>query len=208
MNIKFNKEGLIPAIVQDEGTARVLMLAFMSEQSLKITKETGRATFFSRSREKLWTKGEKSGNYLFVKSIKADCDGDSLLLTVRAAGPACHTGEESCFFREVEGIMASGGETGATAAVIAEVFEKITERKETPKEGSYTNYLFDKGIDKILKKVGEEAAEVIIAAKNNEKDEISYETADLIYHLLVMLAEKNMTPGDVYKRLKERQNPS
>lgn len=200
--LKFDRDGLIPAVVTDEETGEVLMQAYMNRESLEITKKSGKVTFWSRSRGALWTKGETSGNFLEFTGIAADCDGDSLLITARPMGPACHTGSKSCFFRELEGFEAP---RRAAAAVLEEVYGTVADRKVNPKEGSYTNYLLDKGIDKILKKVGEETAEVIIAAKNDSKDEIRYETADLIYHLIVMLFDKGVRLADIYGELRSRR---
>ena len=164
------------------------MVAYMNADTIKQTLETGRATFWSRSRQEVWVKGDTSGNYMYVKEVRVDCDCDCLVVLVNPAGPACHTGNRSCFFRKIE----DG--------------KLVEDRKEHPEEGSYTNYLFDKGEDKILKKVGEEAAEVVIAGKNRDKDEISYETADLIYHLTVMLVDNGMTWEDIYKEMERRSN--
>jgi phosphoribosyl-ATP pyrophosphohydrolase/phosphoribosyl-AMP cyclohydrolase len=200
-NVKFDDKGLVPVVVQDAKTNSVLMLAYMNEESLKITLETGNMTYYSRSRQKLWRKGETSGHYQTLKEMKLDCDGDTLLAMVAQEGPACHTGEYSCFF---ESLYGNGDYTGGYA-IIDDVFAVIEDRKVNPKEGSYTNYLFDKGIDKICKKVGEEAAEIIIAAKNAAPDEIRYESADFLYHLLVLLSERGLTPGDVFAELKKRR---
>lgn len=206
-NLKFNEKGLIPAIIQDYKSGQVLMMAFMNEESILKTIETKKTCFYSRSREKLWTKGETSGHFQYVKDIRYDCDEDCLLILVEQIGPACHTNNYSCFYRSFEEKELSETIEFANdkAKVLQEVFEVILDRRENPKEGSYTNYLFEKGIDKILKKVGEESAETIIAAKNNEKSEIQYETADLFYHLLVMLADRGLEPNDIYKELEKRK---
>ena len=172
--LKYNKDGLIPAIVTDVKDGAVLMLAYMSPESLDITLEGGKACFFSRSRGKLWLKGETSGNYLNVVSIKTDCDADTLLITARPDGPSCHTGERSCFFNDVY-----ENENEAEAFSLDGLMEMLVGRKTNPKEGSYTTYLFEKGIDKILKKVGEESTEVIVAGKGGERAETIYEIADL-----------------------------
>lgn len=204
-DIKFDEKGLVPAIVQGED-GKVLMMAYMNEESLKKTIETGTTWFYSRSRQSLWNKGETSGNTQLVKSIKVDCDMDTLLVTVEPKGPACHTGEETCFYRQVEDgklVEAKSGEKGEF--ILDELFDVILDRMENPKEDSYTNYLLDCGIDKILKKVGEECSETIIAAKNEDKKEIALETSDLIYHLLVMIAERGMKLEDVYEVLKDRR---
>ena len=203
--IKFDDKGLVPAVLQDSVTKKVLMVAYMNEESLKMTLETKKATFFSRSRNELWVKGETSGNYMNVESVDIDCDGDCLLVTVTPQGPACHTGNETCFYRTVkDGNVAEKEET--TGADILVRLQKVAEdRKENPKEGSYTNYLFEKGEDKILKKVGEEAAEVVIAGKNRAKDEIQYEVADLLYHMTVMLVDNDMSWQDVFEELEKRR---
>ncbi len=199
--IKFDEKGLVPVVVQDVKTHAVLMLAYMNEESIAKTQETGNMVYFSRSRQKLWLKGETSGNIQTVHELKIDCDGDTLLAIVSQKGPACHTGAYSCFFDSLLGQADySGG-----YAVIDELFSVIEDRKTNPKEGSYTNYLFDKGIDKILKKVGEESAEVIIAAKNGVAEEIRLESADLLYHLLVMLSERGLTPSEVFAELEKRR---
>ncbi|MDK2794123.1 MAG: phosphoribosyl-AMP cyclohydrolase / phosphoribosyl-ATP pyrophosphohydrolase [Caldanaerobacter sp.] len=196
--LKFDEKGLIPAIVQDYYTKQVLMLAYMNEESLKLTLEKGETYFFSRSRGKVWHKGETSGNTQKVKKIFYDCDEDALLIQVEAKGPACHTGNISCFYRSFD------EETEDGIEILNKLYERIKGRKINPVEGSYTNYLFEKGIDKILKKVGEEATEVVIASKNDSKDEIVYEVSDLIYHLMVLLVEKNITLNDIYNELERR----
>lgn len=198
--VKFDDKGLVPCITQDINTNNVLMMAYMNEESLKLTIETGYMTYFSRSRQELWKKGGNSGNTQKLKNLKLDCDGDTLLALVKQKGVACHTGKYSCFFDNVHGEEYLGG-----YRVIDELFGIIESRKKNPKEGSYTNYLFEKGIDKILKKIGEEAAEVIIAAKNWSVEEIKYESADLLYHLFVLLSDRGMTPADVMQELKDRQ---
>ncbi len=199
--IKFDEKGLVPVVVQDVKTNAVLMLAYMSEESIAKTQETGNMVYFSRSRQKLWMKGETSGHIQTLHELKIDCDGDTLLAMVSQKGPACHTGAYSCFFDTLHGSADySGG-----YAVIDELFGVIEDRKANPKEGSYTNYLFDNGIDKILKKVGEESAEVIIAAKNGVADEIRLESADLLYHLLVMLSERGLKPSEVFAELEKRR---
>ena len=199
--IKFNDKGLVPVVVQDVKTNAVLMLAYMNEESIKKTEETGNMFYFSRSRNELWRKGETSGNVQTVHELKLDCDGDTILALVSQKGVACHTGEYSCFFTQLFGERkhVSG------YCIIDELFAVIEDRKANPKEGSYTNYLFEKGIDKILKKVGEETAEVIIAAKNAAPDEIRYESADLLYHLLVMLSERGLNPAEVFAELEKRR---
>lgn len=193
-------DGLIPCIVQDEKDGTVLMMAYMNEESFNATLKTGKMTYYSRSRKKLWEKGEESGHTQFVKSLTADCDLDTLLAKVSQVGVACHTGERSCFFNDIIG---KNTETTGND-VVSEVYEIVMDRKANPKEGSYTNYLFDAGIDKILKKVGEEASEIIIAAKNPEKQELIYEVCDEIYHLLVLLAERDISWEEITKELKNR----
>ena len=200
-NVKFDDKGLVPVVVQDAKTNSVLMLAYMNAESLKITLETGNMTYYSRSRQKLWRKGETSGHYQTLKEMKIDCDGDTLLAIVAQEGPACHTGNYSCFFESLYG----NGDYAGGYSIIDELFAVIEDRRENPKEGSYTNYLLDKGIDKICKKVGEEAAEIIIAAKNAAPDEIRYESADFLYHLLVLLCERGLTPGEVFAELEKRR---
>lgn len=211
-DIKFAGNGLIPAIIQDVSTDKVLMLAYMNEESLAKTLATGETWFYSRSRQQLWHKGETSGNRQRVEQLLYDCDGDTLLVKVAQTGPACHTGNQSCFFRELNRdgeSVAADPETvpaaGAIAGVLEELFATITERKQRPQAGSYTCYLFEQGQDKILKKVGEETAETIIASKNNSKDEILYEMADLWYHCLVTLVYHNITPTELLAELKRRR---
>lgn len=200
-DVKLDDKGLVPVVVQDINTNAVLMMAYMNRDALEQTLETGGMVYWSRSRGKLWRKGETSGHYQTLKELKIDCDGDTLLALVSQEGPACHTGRYSCFFESLY------GEADYTCGygIIDELFGVIRDRKANPKEGSYTNYLFEKGIDKILKKVGEEAAEVIIAAKNNSAEEIRYESADLIYHLFVMLCDRGLTPGEVFAALEKRR---
>ncbi len=196
--LKFDERGLIPAVVTDADSGRLLTLAYMSRESLAITMERGLTCFFSRSRSELWLKGETSGNYQHVVDIVADCDGDALLVRVRPDGPACHTGEESCFHNPI-----FSGEESAPFSLGA-LYELIGGRKTEKKEGSYTTYLFEKGIDKILKKVGEECTEVIIAAKADDKKETIYEVADLAYHVMVMMVEMGITPEDIHRELASR----
>lgn len=260
--LKYDERGLIPAITQDATSGQILMQAYMNEEALRATIETGFVHYYSRSRQSLWRKGETSGNQQILRKILVDCDMDSLIIKVDQTGPACHTGEQTCFYREINGI----GEIGkleesifnelvnkwdfkistALGAPITSVdkleeksdqpvyneamdprfkdksnqdaslkvtedvhildglYELIQARKEQPVEGSYTNYLFEKGLDKILKKVGEETTEVVIAAKNHDKQELSMEVADLLYHVLVGLVEENVSLEDVYQVLKER----
>lgn len=196
--LKFDEKGLIPAIVVDAVSKKVLTLAYMNRESLEITMEKGLACFWSRSRQELWLKGETSGNYQHVVSITADCDMDALTVVVEKDGPACHTGEDSCFFNPVwesderhefslDGLM-----------------ELLKGRKEEKKEGSYTTYLFEKGLDKILKKVGEESTEVIIAGKAEDKAETVYEIADLAYHVMVLMVQMGISIEDIHRELASR----
>lgn len=196
--LKFDKNGLIPAVVVDAVSGKVLTLAYMNEESLKITMEKKLTCFFSRSRGELWLKGETSGNYQHVVSITADCDKDALVVSVRRDGPACHTGEESCFFNPVY-------ENEDMKEFSLSALMKLIEGRKTERtEGSYTTYLFDKGLDKILKKVGEESTEVIIGAKGGDKKETIYEIADLTYHLLVLMIEMGISLEDVHDELASR----
>ncbi len=196
--LKFDDKGLIPAIVVDDKTGDVLTLAYMNKESLKISLEKKLTCFWSRSRQELWLKGETSGNYQHIVSITADCDMDALTVRVKKDGPACHTGEESCFFNAV-----LESEEAPEFSVNALV-EMLEGRKTNPKEGSYTTYLFEKGIDKILKKVGEECTEVIIASKANDKAEAIYEISDLMYHTLVLMIEMGISVDDIMNELASR----
>ncbi len=208
--IKFDQQGLVPAVIQDDASGTVLMLAYMNEESLQKTLATGVTWFYSRSRKALWQKGETSGHVQKVKEVYYDCDGDTLLVKVEQVGAACHEGTFSCFSRRLDG---EGPERDTTAAadyrpamtVLYELYNVINDRKANPKEGSYTTYLFTKGRDKILKKVGEEAAETIIASKNAAKEEILYEMADLWYHCLVLLAHHDITPTELFAELQSRR---
>ena len=207
--LKFDQKGLIPAIVQDNTSGEVLMMAWMNAESVRRTLASGQAWFYSRSRQELWHKGATSGSFLNVKSIWKDCDEDTLILKVDAQGPACHTGNRTCFFTEM-GHSADKeiGETAAPAegaAIVDELFAVIEERKKTKPEGSYVGKLLDGGIDRIGKKVVEEAAESIIAAKNGERGPIAYEVADLWFHSLVLLAASGLTPNDVWQELRRRR---
>ena len=199
MELKFDEKGLIPAVVQDFYTKEVLTLAYMNEESLRITEEEGYTCFWSRSRQELWRKGETSGNKRRVVSITADCDGDSLVIEVIKDGPACHTGAESCFFNNIY------QSEEQTAFSYKGLYDLIEGRKTDPKEGSYTTYLFEKGMDKILKKVGEEATEIVIAAKNPEPEESKYEIADFLYHAMVLMAEKGVTWDEIMDELARRE---
>jgi len=196
--LKFDEKGLIPAIVVDADTKKVLTLAYMNRESLEISMEKGLTCFWSRSRQELWLKGETSGNYQHIVSITADCDNDALVVTVEKDGPACHTGSDSCFTKPV-------WESDELNEFSLESLMKLIEgRKTEKKEGSYTTYLFEKGIDKILKKVGEECTEVIIAGKADDKKETVYEIADLCYHVMVLMIEMGISLDDIHKELKGR----
>jgi phosphoribosyl-AMP cyclohydrolase / phosphoribosyl-ATP pyrophosphohydrolase len=208
--VKYDEKGLVPAIVQDAETKEVLTLAYMNETSLARTLETGETWFYSRSRQELWHKGETSGNTQTVKSIVWDCDKDALLVLVDKKGPACHKGEESCFHERVfGGASDSVGSDHASASkenILLTLEKLITDREKERPEGAYTTYLFEEGVDKILKKVGEEASEVIIAAKNRDAEELKWETADLFYHVLVLLREQELPLEAVLGVLVERHN--
>ena len=197
-DLKFDSNGLIPAIVVDDGDGSVLTLAYMNRESLEISLEKKLTCFWSRSRNRLWLKGETSGNYQHIKSITADCDGDALLVRVEKDGPACHLGTDSCFTNEIF------ESDGAEAFSVDGLYRLLCGRKTSPKEGSYTTYLFEKGIDKILKKVGEECTEVIIAAKAEDKRETVYEIADLMYHVMVLMTEAGITPDEIKRELASR----
>lgn len=232
-NIKWDAYGLIPTVVQDAATKEVLMLAYMNEDSLQKSIDTGQTWFWSRSRSELWNKGATSGNTQQILSLNYDCDGDTLLALVNPQGPACHTGETTCFYRllasvDQEGLATEGSvtkslnqattptsnaspqeaagisEADSRFSVLAELESLIAQRYIERPEGAYTTYLFEKGIDKILKKVGEETAESIIAAKNQDNDELRYEVSDLIYHLLVLLRERNLPLDDIMAELERR----
>ena len=202
--IKFDEKGLAPAIVQDYNSGEVLMLAYMNRESFKKTIDTGQTWFYSRSRQELWNKGATSGNVQNVKDMYYDCDADSILVKVEPKGPACHTGENSCFFNKIVKSGESEGGFTDKEDILRDLYALIQDRKENPVEGSYTNYLLEKGIDKILKKVGEEAAEVIIGAKNLDRDEIRYEVSDLVYHVLVLLVETGVSIDDIKGELAKR----
>lgn len=196
--LKFDEKGLIPVVVQDYYTKKVLTLAYMNKESLKISMEKNLTCFFSRSRGKLWLKGETSGNYQHIVSITADCDGDALVVEVKKDGPACHTGSDSCFNSEV---YANENEKSFSFDMLYELLEG---RKTNKKEGSYTTYLFEKGLDKILKKVGEECTEVIVAAKGGSKEETVFEIADLAYHVMVLMVQYGIKIDDVVDELAKR----
>ncbi len=199
MNVRFDEKGLVPAIIQDAGTKEVLTLAYMNEESLKKTIETGETWFYSRSRQELWHKGETSGNTQTVVSINYDCDQDAVLVLVYPKGPACHTGAVSCFSERV-----FEGSNLGDYQILQSLEKVILQREQERPEGAYTTYLFEKGVDKILKKVGEEASEVIIAAKNRSHEELKWEAADLLYHLQVLLVEQELPFKEVLRTLEER----
>jgi phosphoribosyl-AMP cyclohydrolase / phosphoribosyl-ATP pyrophosphohydrolase len=210
-HIRWDASGLVPAIVQDAQSKQVLMMAYMNRESLRLTLESGETWFWSRSREELWHKGATSGNVQTVVSMTYDCDGDTLLLLVDPKGPACHTGQTTCFYNEitVQGQKSGTANNRAAAesgrfAVLAELEEVIAQREVERPEGAYTTYLFDKGVDKILKKVGEEASETIIAAKNKDNAELKLEISDLIYHLLVLLQERKLPLDEIMDELSRR----
>lgn len=196
--LKFDEKGLIPAVIVEAGTHELLMVAYMNRESLKISMETGKTCFWSRSRQELWTKGETSGNYQHIVSITADCDLDTLKVVVEKDGPACHTGAETCFFNPV---YQSEEKSDFTLDALMEL---IRGRKTNPQEGSYTTYLFQKGLDKILKKIGEESTEVIIAAKDNDQKETIYEISDLVYHVMVMMIQQGISLEDIRRELASR----
>lgn len=196
--LKFDEKGLIPAVIVEAGTHQLLMVAYMNRESLKISMETGKTCFWSRSRQELWTKGETSGNYQHIVSITADCDLDTLKVVVEKDGPACHTGAETCFFNPV---YQSEEKSDFTLDALMEL---IRGRKTNPQEGSYTTYLFQKGLDKILKKIGEESTEVIIAAKDNDPKETIYEISDLVYHVMVMMIQQGISLADIRRELASR----
>ena len=207
MNLKFDEKGLIPAIVQDHNTGQVLTLAYMNKESLEITIKEGMTCFFFFFRKELWRKGSTSGNYQKVVSIKADCDKDALVIEVIKNGPACHTGKESCFFNEVfDGNRSKTDRKSSLEKEFSwqELYEIISQRRENPREGSYTSYLFEMGMEKILKKIGEESTEVIIAAGKKDKEETVYEIADLAYHIMVMMSEMEIEPKEITTELAER----
>jgi phosphoribosyl-ATP pyrophosphohydrolase/phosphoribosyl-AMP cyclohydrolase len=205
VKLKFDEKGLLPAIAQHYLSGKVLMLAYMNAEAFEKTLETKKAVFFSRSRQTLWVKGETSGNFLEVRDILLDCDSDAVLLLVEPKGPACHTGAETCFYTALEGAAFEQKDKAAKLSVLKDVYDVIAGRKANPKEGSYTNYLFEKGIDKILKKVGEEAAEVIIASKNPDAGELVYEASDLLYHLMVTLVERGLGWEELCDELAKRR---
>lgn len=199
MTLKYNNDGLIPAIVQDVDTKEVLMLGYMSEYSINETLKTKKVTFYSRSRDTLWTKGETSGNYLHLKDFSYDCDKDTILIGAKPEGPTCHTGNISCFFNKIY-----TAEEKDCHQILEKLERIVQDRKKNMPEDSYTTSLFNKGIDKIAQKVGEEAVEVVIASKNSDDAELIYETADLLYHLIVLLTERGIELKDIKKELFNR----
>ncbi|MPY15941.1 bifunctional phosphoribosyl-AMP cyclohydrolase/phosphoribosyl-ATP diphosphatase HisIE [Paenibacillus glucanolyticus] len=211
-HIRWDGAGLVPTIVQDAQSKEVLMMAYMNRESLRLTLESGETWFWSRSREELWHKGATSGNVQTVVSMTYDCDGDTLLVKVNPNGPACHTGQTTCFHNEITvpgqqsepANQGTAAESGERFAVLAELEEVIAQREIERPEGAYTTYLFDKGVDKILKKVGEEASETIIAAKNKDNAELKLEISDLIYHLLVLLQERKLPLNEIMDELSRR----
>ncbi|GHU67513.1 histidine biosynthesis bifunctional protein HisIE [Clostridia bacterium] len=218
-SVKWDERGLVPVIAREASTGEMLMLAYMNRESLTQTIDTGYAVYWSRSRQKLWKKGETSGHVQRVRSISVDCDGDTLLINVDQTGNACHTGERSCFYRTLNldeslndtldvTLVGSPDDSHvaepASPHILTEVFDVIRDRAVNPKPGSYTNYLLEKGVEKICKKVGEEASETIIAAVKGAADEVRYEAADLIYHLWVLLYNQGLTPEDIYAELAGR----
>ncbi len=201
-DLKFNQEGLLPVIIQEYETGQILMFAYTNSEALNITLETGLTHFWSRSRKKIWNKGEESGNIQKVKQIYVDCDKDTLLITVEQIGVACHTGEQSCFFTKLDSTTELAPVFSDSA--ISKVFNVIEDRKENPVNDSYVNKLLNNGIDKILKKIGEEAGETIIAAKNESKEEFVYEITDLWFHSLVLLSKMGLSPEDINNELLRR----
>jgi phosphoribosyl-ATP pyrophosphohydrolase/phosphoribosyl-AMP cyclohydrolase len=208
-DVKFDERGLIPTVVQDAGTRRVLTLAYMNAESLRKTLDTGETWFWSRSRASLWHKGETSGNTQRVVDVWLDCDADALTVLVVPNGPACHTGAESCFHNELKDAGPFDAEPAPSAAnlagVVASLYSLVESRKRERPAGSYTSYLFDQGLDKILKKVGEESAETIIAAKNDDREALVKETSDLLYHLVVLLVERGLSLEEVGEELLRRK---
>ena len=202
-DFKKGPDGLLPVVVQEDSTDQVLMVAYMNEEAYNLTVATGRMTYWSRSRGEIWVKGLTSGHFQYVHSLTADCDMDTLLAKVEQVGAACHTGSHSCFFNTV--LTEEGKEAFNPQTVLLKDYQTITDRKEHPRKGSYTNYLFEKGIDKMLKKLGEEGTEIIIAAKNPNPNEIVYEISDYLYHLMVVMAQKGITWEDVTRELARRQ---
>lgn len=198
---KKNSDGMIPVVVQDYKTDKVLMVAYMNEDAFNLTIKTGKMTYFSRSRNEIWVKGVTSGHFQYVKELSMDCDLDTMLAKVYQVGVPCHTGADTCFFNT---LVKKEYDESNPMRVFEDVYNVILDRKKNPKEGSYTNYLFDKGIDKILKKVGEEATEIVIAAKNPDPQEVKYEISDFLYHVMVLMAEKGVSWKEITKELSRR----
>ncbi len=198
---KKNSDGMIPVVVQDYKTDKVLMVAYMNEEAFNLTIKTGKMTYFSRSRNEIWVKGVTSGHFQYVKELSMDCDLDTMLAKVYQVGVPCHTGADTCFFNT---LVKKEYDESNPMRVFEDVYNVILDRKKNPKEGSYTNYLFDKGIDKILKKVGEEATEIVIAAKNTDPQEVKYEISDFLYHVMVLMAEKGVSWKEITKELSRR----
>ncbi|MDR1509049.1 MAG: bifunctional phosphoribosyl-AMP cyclohydrolase/phosphoribosyl-ATP diphosphatase HisIE [Synergistaceae bacterium] len=203
--IAFGPNGLVPAIAQDADTREVLMLAWMNREALVKTLKTGQAHYYSRSRDRLWLKGETSGHFQQVREIRRDCDSDALLLMVAQTGAACHTGNRSCFYRDLSGEEIQIPDISGTGDALDKLQSVIEDRRAHPREGSYTNYLFEKGIDKILKKVGEESAEIIIAAKNPSRSDLTGEIADMMFHVSVLLSERGLAWRDIAAELERRR---
>lgn len=209
--IKFDSKGLVPVIAQDVHSKKVRMLAYMNQEALEKTIVTGYVHYYSRTRKKLWKKGETSGHYQLLRSISLDCDGDVLLLQIeQVGGVSCHTGNHTCFYRTIENNTwkektSFVSEENNNENMLSYVYQVIKDRKENPQEGSYTNYLIQKGMDKILKKVGEECTEVVIATKNQDSEELIFEIADLLFHLSVLMMESNVTWEDIYEELRKRK---
>ena len=203
--IKFGDNGLVPVIVQDAGSGQVLMFAYANKEAIQKTVDSGKSHFWSRSREKLWMKGEESGNIQDIREVYYDCDIDTILYLVEQTGVTCHTGERTCFYRSLDGDKeAPTFGSSNSSKTLDDVYEVILDRKLNPKDGSYVSGLFEKGLDKILKKIGEEAGETIIGAKNQDKKEVIYETADLWFHSLIALSYFGITPNDIYEELGKR----
>ena len=199
--LKKNTDGHVTVVVQDEETLQVLMVAYMNEEAFNLTIKTGKMTYFSRSRNEIWVKGVTSGHFQYVKELSMDCDLDTMLAKVYQVGVPCHTGADTCFFNT---LVKKEYDESNPMRVFEDVYNVILDRKKNPKEGSYTNYLFDKGIDKILKKVGEEATEIVIAAKNPDPQEVKYEISDFLYHVMVLMAEKGVSWKEITKELSRR----
>lgn len=208
--VKYDEKGLVPVIVQDYHAKKVRMLAYMNEEALTKTLETGKVHYYSRSRQKLWLKGETSSYFQYLKGISIDCDGDTLLLQIeQVGGISCHTGNATCFYRKLEENLPQVKQEIVKLEnnqMLSELYSSVIDRKKNPKEGSYTNYLMDQGLNKILKKVGEECTEVIIAAKDDDREALTGEISDLMYHITVMMAVKGLTWDDVAFELQQRKS--